>query len=160
LRVPDKKNSPGPRYAALIQLLRTAEALWNTSREFFARWDLSPSQFNVLNILREFPDGLSQTEISRELITHRSNVTGLIDRLEARGLVARRAVAADRRAYRVAVTAKGHALLSEILPIYYRAAEAAWSGLSESRASQIVTDLARITDNAAEIVARQQKETR
>src|SRR5438874_74225 len=38
--------SPGPRYQALLQLLRTAEALWNASRNFFARWDLSPSQFN------------------------------------------------------------------------------------------------------------------
>ena len=31
-----KTTSPGPRYAALIQLLRTAEELWNASRVFFA----------------------------------------------------------------------------------------------------------------------------
>src|SRR6266496_1133102 len=47
---------PGPRYQALLQLLRTAEALWNASRNFFARWDLSPSQFNVLNLLYDQPD--------------------------------------------------------------------------------------------------------
>src|SRR5439155_27087571 len=37
---------PGPRYRALLQLLRTAETLWNSSRLFFVRWELSPSQFN------------------------------------------------------------------------------------------------------------------
>ena len=46
-------STSGPRYQALIELLRTAENLWNASRVFFARWELSPSQFNVLNLLRK-----------------------------------------------------------------------------------------------------------
>ena len=70
-----KSSAPGPRYAALIQLLRTAEELWNASRVFFARWELSPSQFNLLNVLTEFPDGCTQSDLSRQLIMHRSNVT-------------------------------------------------------------------------------------
>jgi hypothetical protein len=48
-------GAPGPRYPALLQLLRTAENLWNASRLFFGRWDLSPSQFNVLNLLSGEP---------------------------------------------------------------------------------------------------------
>ena len=100
-------RSPGPRYRALLQLLRTTETLWNASRVFFERWRLSPSQFNVLNLLAGHPDGLSQTELSRQLIMHRSNVTGLIDRLEARRLVQRRDTTADRRAYRVVLSPPG-----------------------------------------------------
>lgn len=73
------------RYQALLQLLRTADCLWNASRVFFARWELSPSQFNVLNLLSDQPDGLSQIKLGCLLITHRSNVTGLVDRLERRG---------------------------------------------------------------------------
>ena len=142
---------PGPRYHALIQLLRTAEALWNASRAFFARWELSPSQFNLLNVLTDQPDGLTQTELGRELITHRSNITGLVDRLEQRGLVARRNVEADRRAYRVVLTAAGAALLRQILPHYHRAAEQAWGDLSAKRAAQIVADLATVTETAARL---------
>src|SRR5919197_4265703 len=97
-------SSPGPRYQALLQLLRTAEALWNASRLFFARWDLGPSQFNVLHLLYGQPEGCTQVELSRWLIMHRSNVTGLVDRLEARGLVRRRDNTNDRRAYRVVLT--------------------------------------------------------
>jgi len=93
----EKVDENHPGYRALLELLRTADTVWNASRVFFERWDLSPSQFNVLNLLHANPAGLSQTDLSRQLIMHRSNLTGLVDRLEKRGLVARREVAADRR---------------------------------------------------------------
>ena len=145
----------GPRYEALIQLLRTAEGLWNTSRRFFIRWDLGPSQFNILNLLREAPaEGWSQSELSRQLIMHRSNVTGLVDRLEARGLVRRSADVADRRKWRIVLTAAGHKLLAEILPEYYRAAQEVWHGVPADRARQLVKDLEQITANADCVVQR------
>ena len=124
---------PGPRYQALIQLLQTAEALWNASRVFFVRWDLSPSQFNVLNLLQDQADGCTQIELSRQLIMHRSNVTGLVDRLEARGLVSRQESERDRRAYRVVLTASGRNLLRRILPHYHEAAEQVWGNLPIKR---------------------------
>ena len=114
--------APGPRYQALIELLRTTETLWNASRIFFARWDLSPSQFNVLNLLFDLPDGCSQIELSRLLIMHRSNVTGLVDRLESRGLLRRADNPADRRAFTVILTPAGKSSSAEIQPHYYEAA--------------------------------------
>lgn len=118
--------APGPRYQALLQLLRTADTLWNASRIFFARWNLSPSQFNVLNLLYDQPDGCSQIELGRLLVMHRSNVTGLIDRLEARGLVCRRDSSTDRRAFNVMLTPAGKKLIRQIQPHYHRAAEDVW----------------------------------
>jgi DNA-binding MarR family transcriptional regulator len=146
-----KSGAPGPRYPALLQLLRTAENLWNSSRVFFGRWDLSPSQFNVLNLLREEPGGLSQTEISRLLIMHRSNATGLIDRLEERGLLQRRATPGDRRAYRVVLTPAARQLLARILPDYYRLAEQVWGDLPVARVSQLLVDLSRLDANLAQL---------
>ena len=146
-----KSGAPGPRYAALLQLLRTAENLWNSSRVFFGRWDLSPSQFNVLNLLRNQPDGLSQTGISRLLIMHRSNATGLIDRLEERGLLQRRATPGDRRAYRVVLTPAARQLLARILPDYYRLAEQVWGDLPVARVSQLLVDLSRLDANLAQL---------
>jgi DNA-binding MarR family transcriptional regulator len=133
---------PGPRYAALIQLLRTAENLWNASRVFFDRWDLSPSQFNILNLLRDRRDGCTQSELSRQLIMHRSNVTGLVDRLEQRGLVCRKDSATDRRAWRVALTSQGRRLLEEILPEYYTVAEDIWGSIPAREANQLASGLA------------------
>lgn len=94
-----------------MQLLRTAETLWNSSRILFDRWDLSPAQFNLLNLLVEAADGLTQSDLSRELLTHRSNITGLVDRLERRGLVARRDQVGDRRAWRIVLTPAGRRLM-------------------------------------------------
>ena len=142
------QTSPGPRYQALIQLLQTAEELWNASRVFFARWDLSPSQFNLLNLLTDFPDGCTQSDLGRQLIMHRSNVTGLVDRLEERGLVARKESSTDRRAWLVVLTPAARKLLAEIYPHYYAAAEQVWGKLPAARAAQLLTDLAAISDNA------------
>ena len=118
---------------------------------FFERWDLGPSQFNLLNLLSDCPQGLSQTELSRQLITHRSNVTGLVDRLEARGLVERKASAGDRRAYRVVLTPNGHRLLNEVLPSYYRAAEKVWEGIPAGRVKELLIELQRLSANAEEL---------
>ena len=144
-------NHPG--YRALMELLRTADTVWNASRLFFERWDLSPSQFNVLNLLRLNPAGLSQTDLSRQLIMHRSNVTGLVDRLEQRGLVARRDVAADRRAYSVVLTTAGAKLLEDILPRYYDGAAQVWHRLSTKRAAELIADLQQVALNAEQIAA-------
>ncbi len=137
-----------PRYQALLQLLRTADTLWNCSRLFFARWDLGPSQFNVLNLLSDTPAGLSQIELGRLLIMHRSNVTGLVDRLERRGLVQRRD-AADRRAYRIVLTPAARKLLTQIRPEYFRVAEQVWDRFPAARAKQLAADLARLETKAA-----------
>ena len=142
------RTRPGPRYAALIQLLRTADTLWNASRTLFARWELSPSQFNILNLLGDQPDGMTQVDLSRHLVMHRSNVTGLVDRLEKRGLAVRHKHPEDRRAHRVALTAAGQKLLSTILPHYYQAAETVWGQLPVKRAQQLVADLTEICANA------------
>lgn len=144
-------SSDTSRYQALLQLLRTADVIWNASRIFFQEWDLSPSQFNVLNLLGSNPEGLSQTELGRQLITHRSNVTGLVDRLEKRGLVRRKESPADRRAYRVVLTRAGSHLLEQILPHYYKKAHQVWNGVSGGGISELLGALDHVARNAAKV---------
>lgn len=148
----------GKRYQSLLQLLRTAEALWNASRIFFVRWNLSTSQFNVLKLLFDHPSGCTQIELSRLLIMHRSNVTGLLDRLEKRGLVKRRDAKSDRRAYNVVLTAAGRRLLGTILPLYHQTAELVWGKTSPERARQLAAELEVIAINAGRIVAEPRKQ--
>ena len=155
------KTKPGAdarlRYQALLQLLRTADTVWNASRSFFQRWDLGPSQFNVLNLLGDQPEGLTQTGLSRRLLMHRSNVTGLVDRLEARRLVERRDTPDDRRAYRVVLTDAGRQLVHDILPDFYQAAEEVWGQLPATRAQQLVAELAEVCAQAERTAARKRE---
>ncbi len=138
------------RYRALLQLLRTSDTVWNASRTFFSRWDLGPSQFNVLNLLYGHK-GLSQTELSQELIMHRSNVTGLVDRLEKRALVRRQSVKGDRRAYRVVLTEKGRRLMQKISPLYHTKAEEVWGTISSKLLTEICCKLNKVVRNAERI---------
>jgi len=140
-------SGPGPHYRALLQLLQTAETIWNSSWQFFGRWDLSPAQFNLLNLLTDSKEGLTQSELSRELLTHRSNITGLVDRLERRDLIKRQAEADDRRTWRVVLTPAGQRLIEKILPHYFRAAEVVWQGVSVRRASEVAEVLRTVATN-------------
>ena len=149
--------SAGPRYQALLQLLRTSETLWNSSRIFFSKWDISPSQFNVLNVLGDQPEGLTQIELSRLLIMHRSNVTGLVDRLETRGLIQRKDNPNDRRAYRVVLTPAGSKLIRKILPAYYQAAEDIWGDFPVKKTKELVNDLVRLSENVEKFSATIEK---
>jgi DNA-binding MarR family transcriptional regulator len=143
------------RYRALLQLLRTADTLWNTSRLFFARWNLGPSQFNILNLLVDRPAGYSQIELGRLLIMHRSNVTGLVERLQRRGLVSRRKVTGDRRAYRVVLTPTGSRIMAKILPEYFRMAEEIWGRFPAARASRLAATLEHLAARAEQALQPQ-----
>ena len=151
-------DRPGPRYEALLQLLRTSETVWNSSRLFFARWDLSPSQFNILNVLIEADAGMTQIDLSRLLIMHRSNVTGLVDRLEARGLLQRRDSETDRRSWQVVLTPAGRKLVRQILPHYYAAAEEVWGDITLVRARELSRDLEQIATRSSWVAAEAKKD--
>jgi len=141
----------GGRYQTLLQLLKTSETIWNASRLFFAQWELSPSQFNVLNLLHGLDDGRTQIDLSRELITHRSNVTGLVDRLEKRGLVQRRPVPGDRRAYHVTLTTAGNRLMDAILPEYHERTENALEGIPMKQIPLFKQQLKTIEETASRV---------
>jgi MarR family transcriptional regulator, 2-MHQ and catechol-resistance regulon repressor len=81
-------------------------------------------------------------------------VTGLIDRLEVRGLVRRRETPRDRRAYRVVLTAAGAKTIQHILPHYYQAAEKIWADLSLAQVRQVTTALAKVSVTAARMVVQ------
>jgi DNA-binding MarR family transcriptional regulator len=76
--------------------------------------ELSPAQCHVLHLIepgRPLPMG----RLAETLSCDASNVTGLVDRLESRGLVQRRPSAADRRVKVILLTPAGARLRSQLL---------------------------------------------
>lgn len=143
-----------PQYRALLQVLRTAESLWAVSRPFFERWALSSAQFNLLNLVADHPEGLAQVELSRELLTHRSNVTGLVDRLEKKDLVVRKS-AADRRLWRVVATPQGRSLVDEIRPAYHAAVLRVVEGISDAEAEVLFRTLSFMEANGQRLAVQE-----
>jgi MarR family transcriptional regulator, organic hydroperoxide resistance regulator len=74
-----------------------------------AEFDLSPMQAYALRLL-EPGTPLAMSDLADALHCDASNVTGIVDRLEARGLIARRAADHDRRVKMLVVTERGAAL--------------------------------------------------
>jgi DNA-binding MarR family transcriptional regulator len=98
-----------------VSIRRTADALLQGVAEALKPAGLSPTQYNVLRILRGAePDGLACREISERMITRDPDVTRLLDRLEDRGLVMRRRDRGDRRVITTRITGDGLHVLDEL----------------------------------------------
>ena len=70
-------------------------------------FDITLPRFDVLAQLDRSPDGMTLGELSQRMMVSNGNVTGIIDRLVADGLVVRVPVEGDRRAMLVRLTRKG-----------------------------------------------------
>lgn len=64
-------------------------------------------RFDVMAALYRFPEGLKMSELSSVLHVSNGNVTGIVNRLVADGLVAREVVENDRRTFRVSLLPDG-----------------------------------------------------
>src|SRR4029077_12833610 len=91
---------------AYVKLLRAGRAVLGLVEPRLAASGLTVTQFGVLEaILHKGP--LSQRELSQKVLTSPGNMTDLVDKLEARGLVRRTRQKLDRRAVQVEMTTAG-----------------------------------------------------
>ena len=91
----------------MYSLIRAAHALESRLEEALEQVGLSLAKFGALSHLVKEGEPLSLSECAMKMTCVRSNVTQLVDRLEADGLVKRTDDPADRRAVRAEVTALG-----------------------------------------------------
>ena len=81
-------------------------------REVAEERGLSVAQVDVLRRLRQGPSPMRR--LADQMNCEASNLTGLVDRLEARGLVERQSYPDDRRVKCVALTESGESLSMEL----------------------------------------------
>jgi DNA-binding MarR family transcriptional regulator len=96
-----------------LSIQRASEMLWWGVSETLKQAELTPAQYNVLRILRGAGQtGASCSEISERLVTKDSDITRLLDRLDARGLISRGRETKDRRVMIARITDEGLRVLS------------------------------------------------
>jgi DNA-binding MarR family transcriptional regulator len=99
----------------LIALVRAAWLAAERSTAITTAAGLSPSQYNVLRILRAAGRaGLSCTEIAERMVTRDSDLTRLVSGLAREGFVVRQTDAADRRRSINRITPAGKTLLNRL----------------------------------------------
>ena len=98
-----------------LSILRTASELSYAVDQFFRPFDITPSQYNVLRILRGAgTDGLCRNEISERMVTATPDMTRLLDRMEKAGWVTRERAEEDRRQVSTHITKPGMELLARL----------------------------------------------
>ena len=112
----DLNSLPGHDIRRLHQI---AVALFMAETEPFG---ITPVQFAALQAVQNAP-GTDQRTLARTIGFDTSTIAGVIDRLEARGLMLRSASAQDRRVRLLTLTPAGEQLLADVVPSMLRAQE-------------------------------------
>jgi MarR family transcriptional regulator, transcriptional regulator for hemolysin len=134
-----------PAYVAFHDVARFRAQLFD---RLIAPHGLTMSQAWVLAHLF-VEDGLTQTEIARRMAVGTVTVGGLVDRLEASGLVERRTAPNDRRAncvYRTKAATKLGRVMNQCAD---QVNEVAFAGMSDEVVAQFMTSLNQVRDNLA-----------
>jgi MarR family transcriptional regulator for hemolysin len=97
----------------VMQLLRSAERVERALERALEGIGLSPAKLAVLGGLTKAGGRLSLGELAQHRSCVKSNITKLVDRLEADGLVTRRDDPTDRRGVLAEITAEGRRLQAE-----------------------------------------------
>ena len=93
---------------ATLSIARTAAVLDHQVSQALKAHALTPSQYNVLRILRGAgAEGLCRNEVGARLVTQVPDVTRLLDRMEDTGLISRQRGSEDRRYVTTRITRKG-----------------------------------------------------
>lgn len=104
------------RESARAEIVRTLHRIFQTvdlfSRRMLRRFGVTGPQLWALRAIQA-SDSLTMSELAERMYLHASTVSGIVDRLEAGGLVRRRRSPADRRSVRLEITSRGRRILYE-----------------------------------------------
>ncbi|MNK89833.1 Transcriptional repressor MprA [compost metagenome] len=148
-------DAPHDLMLASRLLLRSARLLRHHIERALAPHALDMGQYLVMSLL--LADGGQPTmpsELGVAIDATRTQMTRLIDGLEARGLVQRKTSTQDRRSLELTLTAEGRALLDRAAPAVHAAYGEAWAPLGKDRLADVTRDLAQLHQNLAALDAQ------
>lgn len=122
-----------------VRLLRAARPIEAELRRRLAReFGVTLPKFDVMAALARREAGMTMTEVSRLLMVSNGNVTGLVDRLVAEGLVMRIADEKDRRATFVRLTPKGLRLFATVAEAHERWVDEILASFDDERSEAMI----------------------
>lgn len=98
---------------------------------------ITPVQYAALQTVVNTP-GVDQRSLARAIALDASTTGGVVDRLEARGLLLRRASSSDRRVRLLHPTTEGLELLQRLVPVMLRAQERILAPLNAQQSEQFL----------------------
>jgi len=123
---------------ALVGFWWTSLLLKKKAQKFFKDLGSSEAHFNLLATLRAADGPLTQSELSERLLVDKSNTSGLLDRMEAAGVLRRNKVDGDRRSYHITLTDRGRKLVETLDAQYTGMVDKAMADFAEVEKAELV----------------------
>lgn len=126
-------------------LTRTQQVVFQKFKTSLAEYDVTPVQYGVLKCLWS-RDGQNPSQIAGSLYLDSSTITGILDRMENKGLIKRIADPSDRRSLRVVLTEQGMELKEPVIRIIEEENKKVLSSLKEDERIKFIEYLKRISN--------------
>lgn len=116
LRQQLKKKGPfdSLEQEAMLSILRTSDLLENRLARLLRQYDLTPSQYNAMRIMRGEGEPMPCLEVADRMIQVAPAITRVVDQLVGRRLVDKQQSSEDGRVFLVELTASGTRLLKKL----------------------------------------------
>ena len=135
-----------PEQLVFLAIQRAADRLLRDIEAVLSPTGLSPTQYNVLRILRSAGKPLPCGAIAAQMITRDPDMTRLLDRLERRGLIERARSTEDRRVVQSRITEAGLTLLGGLDETMLLAHRSQLGHLDEHQLASLLNLLKNVLD--------------
>ncbi|MFJ8237054.1 MarR family winged helix-turn-helix transcriptional regulator [Ureibacillus sp. NPDC094379] len=128
---------------AFTVLLRSAQSVQDATKKDIAKYNLNQTEFAVLELLYHKGDQPIQV-IGKKILIASSSITYVVDKLEEKNYVTRRACPTDRRVTYAGITENGKELMDKIFPEHVEKIEEIFEKLSDQEVSTLIDFLKKI----------------
>lgn len=128
---------------AVSVILRAAQSILEVIRKDAARYELNPTEFAVLELLHHKGDQPIQV-IGKKVLLSSSSITYVVDKLEQKKLVVRKACPEDRRVTYASLTSLGKEFSAQIFPQHEKILEEIFKQLTDEDMNKMIELLKQI----------------
>lgn len=131
-----------PFMATVRELVRAYQGFRSYSDAQIRQMGLTSSQFDIISTLGNTP-GMTFNKLAEKTLTTKGELTGIIDRLEKKGLVRREVPKEDRRSFLAVLTPAGEKVFTETFPAHIAYLKQRFDRLNSEELQQIQAALAK-----------------
>lgn len=125
-----------PFMVVVRELVRAYQAFKSYDDAHIRQLGLTSSQYDIIVTLGNTP-GMTFNKLAEKTLTTKGELTGIIDRLEKKGLVRREVPPADRRSFLAVLTPAGEQLFAQIFPVHVAYLKQRFEKLNEQELEEI-----------------------
>ena len=138
-----KRAAKEPFMSMLRELAQTYQAFCAYDESHIRELGLTPPQFDVIATLGN-TSGMFMNQLAEKTLVTKGTLTGIVDRLEQKGLVRREVPPENRRCFLIVLTPEGERVFEDVFPAHIAYLKERFDRLNEQELAQIKSALQRL----------------